>query len=397
MSKTTEFTQAQIVAIEGDETVKEHLKKFNKLMTNMFNRFVKDLKERYETVETIGKGGMKTKYILGTKREVLAEREDNRMNNGAWSISYTKNMDIMVVSALEQDLVTETAQVLSKWCLDFGLITQKMFELLPSKFNEHYREQCLQELKVNNIICEGEDRILNDFIYEIKNLQNQLAGTLNRMQKANIIEYFPVYKGFIEEDDKTINLHENTVKKISSLQRNLMEQFDVNEWYLKTYYNSRKSREYCKEWKENLAKITDENGEVIGLSYWYTTYAIILKATKKKIIRYLEKYNKEAIEQFKKGEDLFLNKNEETFHKARYDYVVKEARKREANFLSEKTKIVELNESVNEIYGETTKEVRYFNKRHEFTYDENYYALYFNRLYAQRIQELQEYYGHTLK
>jgi len=390
-------TKKEAVELFGSEDCKKHFANYKKFTNKDLEKsLIKEMKRYYDSVEIVkperGRGYV---YELSGKKDVVTPKEDGRIRNGAWSSPYTKNMDIMVVSVIEQNLVTETAQVLSKWCLDFGLITPKMYEILPAKYNEHYKEQCLKELKDNNIIREGEERVLNDFINDLKLLQNQLAGTLQRMQRANIIEYFPVHKGYVAEGDKTINLHENTVKKILTLQRELMEHFDVNDWYLRTYYNARKSREYREEWKLRLAQVTDENGMVLGLDYWYTTYAIILKARKKKIISYLEKYNKEVIEQFKQDEQGFLNNNEITFHNNRHDYVVNEAQKKEDNFLSEKTKIVELDESVVKIYGETTREEKYFNNRHDFTYDGNYYALYFDRLYAQRIKELQEYYGHT--
>ena len=390
-----EFTQEQIVAIEGDEVIKNHLAKNGRLMKNVFERFVKDLKQRYEHVEVIGKGGKKTKYILGEKREQIAEREDNRISNGAWSNPYTKNMDIMVVSVLEQGLETETAQTLAKWALDFGLITPKMYELLLARYNDYLKSEHIQDLKDNNIIRKGEDRIVDDFTYMTKEITNQLASTLNRMEKAGIIEYYPVYKGHVKETDKKISLHETTVKKILALQRELMERYDVNEWYLAHYKNSKKTVQYYKEWKEGLAEVTDENGNVLGLDYWYKTYAIILKARKKKIIRYLEKYNKEVIEKFKQDEDAFLLNNEVTYHKKRHDYVVDKAKKREDNFLSEKTKVVELDENLQEIYEEKTIVKTYRNRREDFTFDEEYYALYFDRLYAQRIKELQEYYGYT--
>jgi hypothetical protein len=392
-----EFTQEQIVAIEGDEVIKNHLAKNGRLMTNVFKRFVKDLEQRYEHVEVIGKGGKKTKYILGKKREQIAEREDNRISNGAWSNPYTKNMDIMVVSVLEQGLEAETAQTLSKWALDFGLITPKMYELLLARYNDYLKSEHIQDLKDNNIIRKGEDRIVDDFTYMTKEITNQLASTLNRMEKAGIIEYYPVYKGHVKETDKKISLHETTVKKILTLQRELMEKYDVNEWYLAHYKNSKKTVQYYKEWKEGLAEITDEDGNVLGLDYWYKTYAIILKARKKKIIRYLEIYNKEAIERFKQNEELFLTDNETTYHKERHDYVVKEAQDKENKFLSKKTKTYTLNENLQEIYGTETLTKTVYNERENFTFDEGYYALYFDRLYAERIKKLQEYYGYTFK
>ncbi|MGR5866389.1 hypothetical protein ACT7DZ_28490 [Bacillus cereus] len=89
----------------------------------------------------------------------------------------------------------------------------------------------------------------------------------------------------------------------------------------------KKSRNYYEEWEEKLSKIKDENGVTLGLSYWYKTYAIILKASEKRIISYLEKYNKDVIELYKKDEQIFLVENEDTFHNERKNYVVKEAKK----------------------------------------------------------------------
>lgn len=83
-----EYTQKEIIEIEGDEIIKNHHAKYGRLMVNVFNRFVKDLKQRYEHVEVIGKGGKKTKYILGKKREQLAERRDNRKYNGGLNKTY---------------------------------------------------------------------------------------------------------------------------------------------------------------------------------------------------------------------------------------------------------------------------------------------------------------------
>ena len=387
------ITKKEAVELFGSEDCKKHFAKYKKFTNKDLEKsLIKEMKRYYDFVEVVkpekGRGYV---YKLSGKKDVITQKEDGRTSNGAWSIPYTKNMDIMVVSVLEQDLVTETAQVLSKWCLDFGLMTAEMFDLLPARYNEHYREQCLQELKDNKIIFEGEERILNDFIYEMKTIQNQLAGTLKRMQKADIIEYFPVYKGFIEESEKTINLHENTVKKILSLQRNLMELYNVNEWYLRTYYNTKKAREYREEWNKRLAQVTDENGAVLDLSYWYTTYAIILKARKEKIIRYLEKYNKEAIEQFKIDEELFLIENKATYHNKRNTYVIGNAQKREDKFLEPR---IRANQHAEELGG---KQVASRPLKEDYTYDKEYYTLYFDRLYAQRIKELQEYYGYTFK
>lgn len=385
----------EAVELYGSEKCKKHFAKYKKFTNkDLENCLLRTLNQVYESVE-IERQGKAYVYVLGDKREEVAVREDNRINNGAWSIPYTKNMDVIVVSVLEDGQVNETAQTLSKWSLDFGLITPQMYDLLSAKHQETFRHSCLNELKEKGVIFEGEERILFDYISEIKSIQKQLAGTLERMKKANIIEYYLVPKGFIEEGKQTVNLHESTVKKIIATERELKEYYNVDEWYLNTFYNAPKSREYRKKWEERLSQITDEHGIVIGLSFWYKTYAIILKARKKKIIRYLEIYNKEAIELFKQKEALFLSENEKAFHKKRANHVVEKAEEKEDNFLAEKIKTVNINEYVAEIYETTTKTTKYFNQKHMFEYDSGYYALYFDRLYSKRIEELQNYYGHN--
>ncbi|USK82633.1 hypothetical protein LHV56_12465 [Peribacillus frigoritolerans] len=309
-----------------------------------------------------------------------------RISNGAWR-SYTKNMDIMVVSVLEQSLINDTAQTLSKWCLDFGLITTSMYDLIRSKHDQNLKDKHIQILKNNNVIKNGEERVVNDFIHGFKTLHQQLAGTLDRMEKLEIIEYYPVYKGKVIGKEAPINLHENTVNKILQLERRLMDTYDVDDWYLQKVYNSPKSRAYRKDWKEQLAEITDENGVVLKLDYHFKLYAIILKARKKKIIKYLETYNKEAIEQFKKDEFLFLNENEVNYLEERKKVVVENAEKEEGNFLKPR-----VNKLESEFGGQTKNTVP---TRSDYVYDEDYYALYFDRLYAQRIKELQEFYGHN--
>ncbi|MEH6956772.1 hypothetical protein [Neobacillus drentensis] len=393
------LTKRQAVELYGSEDCKKHFAKYGKFTNRDIEKsLIKEMRRYYHSVKIVkpekGRGYV---YEFIGKKNVVTPKEDGRINNGAWSIPYTKNMDIMVVSVLEQGFVNDTAQSLSKWAVVFGSITPAEYELLQSRYNEYIRSQHLQDLKDNKIILEGEDRILDDFTYTVKENINQLAGTLNRMKKLEIIEYYPVYKGHLKDTNETINLQEDTVKQILTLRRNLMEQYDVGDWYLNTFKNSPKTRAYNEAWSAGLAQVTDEKGDVLGLDYYYVVYAIILKARKKKIIRYLEKYSKEAIERFKQNNELFLTDNKAFYHKERHDYVVKEAQGKESKFLSEKTKTCTLDENLQEVYGTETLTKTYYNLRENFTFDEGYYSLYFDRLYAERIKKLQEHYGYTFK
>lgn len=384
----TIITKAQAVELYGTEDQKNHFAKYRKFTNkNLENALIDVLRRTYESFE-ICKQGRAYVYKLGEKRDVPLEKTVNvgaRISNGAWG-NYTKNMDIMVVSVLEQGLINDTAQTLTKWCLDFGIITQPMYELIRSKYNEDLKDKQLQILINNNVIKNGEERIVNDFIRGFQILQKQMAGTLNRMEKLGIIEYYPVYKGKVEGEAALINLHEDTVNKILQLQRALMDKHDVDDWYLHRVYNSPKSRAYRKDWKEQLAEITDENGVELKLEYHFKVYAIMLKARKKKIIKYLETYNKEAIEHFKKDKPLFLHENEVNYHKERMKVVIQNAEKEQENFLKPRVNKLESD------FGGQEKNI--VPTRNDYVYDEGYYALYFDRLYARRIKELQEFYGH---
>lgn len=206
------ITKREAVELYGSEDCKRHFTKYRKF-TNKDIEFslIKEMRRYYDSVEVI-KQDRSYVYELSGKKDVVTPKEDGRINNGAWG-PYTKNMDIMVVSVLEQGLVAETAQSLSKWAVDFGAITPAEYELLQARYKDYLRSQHLQDLKDNKIIFEGEDRLLDDFTYIVKEINNQLAGTLNRMKKAEIIEYYPVYKGHVMETNETIKLHEVLLNK----------------------------------------------------------------------------------------------------------------------------------------------------------------------------------------
>ncbi|KAA9017984.1 hypothetical protein [Niallia endozanthoxylica] len=353
---------------------------------------VKKEASRFYEKDSITVEGRGTKRVItcAKEKDVATEKDDGRASNGAWSISYTKNLDVVVVSVLEQGLEKSTAQTLANWALDFGVITEKMHDLLLSRHHEGLRETYVNDLKDNSIIKENEDRIVDDFVQTVKELTNQVAGTLKRMEKAGIIEYYPVFKGHIAETDETINLHEDVYKQVVALKRRLMERYDVSEWYLMTYKNSKKTVKFNEEYLEQLAFVEDENGKVLGLDYYYTTYAVILKARKKKIIAYLKKYNKEVIEQFKQDEQKFLAENEQQFHDKRKEHVIDNAQKKAEKFLEPKPFKI-----ANEVFG--GKPVVRTPTINDYEFDSDYYALYFDGLYANRIGQLQEYYGQTFK
>lgn len=383
------MSKAKLVEEFGSEECKRHFAKYGKFKNKSIETaLIKNVECYFEEVKPV-KEGKVTSYKLINRKTEISDKVDNRISNGSYT-SYTKNLDIIVVSALEQGNISDNAQTLNKWCLDFGVIEPKLHELVTSKYKENLKEQHIKELQQVNILQSGQERIVSDFIRYTQQLQSRLAGTLKRMKRAGIIEYYLVPMGYIEKEAKTVKLHEGTLKKIHSLKRKLLEKHDVNEWYLNTYPKAKKSREYKAEWKEGLSTITDENEQIIGLSYWYKTYAIILKARKNRIITYLEKYNKAVIQLYKDNERAFMNANLEAFVEERGKYVELEAKKNESLFLKPRTNTTTLEE----LGG---KDFKLLPKIDDYLYDEAYYALYFKEVYANKIRELQDYYGHKFE
>ncbi|WP_042346794.1 hypothetical protein [Bacillus massiliigorillae] len=381
------YTKREAVDKYGNENQKAHFEKHGKFKSkHVENAVIKTMEEIYEFVEIIknphGSGNV---YRVGVEKEERSVREDGRISNGAWK-PYTKNLDIIVVSVLEQGLEKEDSQTLAGWALDFGVINVKTYEILRSRWRERDRDNFIKELKKGNIIQSGEDRLVDDYTLIVKGLIKQIAGTLNRMKGLGIIEYYPVHKGKLLNGEE-INLSVRTHKEATSLKRTLMEKHDVTDWYISTYRKTKKTKAYEKEFDEKIATITDDNGIVLGLSYCFEEYAIYLKARKKKIIAYLKKYNKEAIEQFKLDETQFLIQNKEDFQMKRLECVVEEAEKKVHAFL--KPRLVK--ETDEELGGKSTYNTP---KLADYCVDEDYYKLYFDRLYIERIEGLQKYYGY---
>lgn len=284
-------------------------------------------------------------------------------------------------------------QTLNKWCLDFGLISKGIYELVISKHNETLKESIVEEIENKGIIDKGEERIIDDYTETIKGLQGRLSSTLNRMAKLNIIEYYLVFKG-VKENGETVNLHEKTYERLLSIKRGLMEKYDVDDWYVSNYKNAKKTVAYMEKWKEALINVIDVDRAVLNLDYYYKTYTVILKARKKRITNYLQQYNKDMIEAYENNPETFLNSNEEIYHAERKGYVFDKAKEKEDGFFKpRKNEPKRVKEARKELGGK--KKPFYRPMVEDFTFDEDYYRLYFERLYAKKIKELQEHYNFT--
>lgn len=381
--KMTEQILTKAIAVEmyGTDKQKSYFKKYKKLQKTMEEALLKTLEQEFNSeIEKVpAPTGRGICYKVGKKYDEVKEREDGRATNGVWSIDYTKNMDVIVVSALEQDLVSYDAQTMRKWLLDFKLVNRELFDLMGTKFNKEAELQHVKELINKNILEYEEKRIIKDYLDFTKELQGQLESTLKRMKKANIIRFWEVQKAKLTNGE-VINIHESVVKKIDNQKRKLMNEYNVEAFEYEYLTNKEEVKTVKRLFSEFLKNdITDEKGNHIAIDFYWTAHAITLKATKKRILTYLKKYNVEALEAYETNQIKFVKDNQTDFTAGRLDRVVKLAQDKEDKF--------RLKHPHDKMKGKR-KPIE-----DEFKFDTDYYALFFNNLYVKRIEELEKYYG----
>ncbi|WP_341302291.1 hypothetical protein MHB44_08020 [Lysinibacillus sp. FSL H8-0500] len=414
-----EYSQKEIIEIEGDDIIKEHMAKYNKLMTNMFNRFVRDLEQRYETVETIGKGGMKTRYILGAVRDVEAGRKDKRVDNGKGQVplKYEQGFPIMMLQYLHMNR-SEKPQTINKWLLDMSIITNEMFEASKLRYDSRVLENQMSKLEKKNVIKSGNSCMVTDYVErEIQRLNKYFMQVVDKLEEAKIIKHVPYLMGkckiphtyeFINNDKQELDneiaytyeyleLSPHVACKIAYMESSLQNEDRFKHLTLKEIHGLKGMKlvqEYWKEYKLRLNQITDESGERLFLVLVYTAHALFVGAGKNPIIKWLEKNNRGAIELYNGDSMKYFLENAKDFHETRNDYIVSLAENRQKKFNTPSEKVIGANEELG-IEGRIVKvkndpydDKNIWDKTKEMMYLE---------LYVQAYRKLQEYYGHTFK
>ena len=172
-----------------------------------------------------------------------------------------------------------------------------------------------------------------------------------------------------------------------------MKKHDVVEFNLIAHGNAKKVKNFKREWKQALAEVKDENGNVLGIKYYWKEYAVILKATSKAVQRYLEMYCVNALEAYVNDKDLFINENEANYVLKRKANIMKKAEKRH------KQKLKEYREQKIEFATEEEEElIRLFYTQQELEdiiagYDLGVKRLHLQNLYMERMGQLFDLYS----
>lgn len=404
-----EFSQEEIVKLEGDEVLKNHFYKNGRLMLNMFQRFLRDLEQRYTQVKVDGKGGKKTRYFLAERRECLAERNDNRIFNGEGQLpeNYEQGFPIMILEHLIRSSVNEP-KTTTRLLRDMGFITDDLFEASKSKYSQNVLNSQIVKLKVDNIIENNTESVIYDYIdREINRLTQHFMGYIKKLEIAKLIihnkhtmglisvfEPIDIYDEFnrrmktvVEEQEKYIELSSFVIEKVAKMRRDLQNNPKYKHLTQKDIYRYRNKTDVKEYWKEHdtlLYQITDENGTQLNLLRTFEAHTLFLQTGDNPIKRWLEKkQNQRAIGLYYKDDLQYYLENRKQFHKAREKYVVRLAQKRQDDAQKENNKLSD------ELGGKQKKVIIEFDDT-EWIKNKK---LMFLGLYVEAYQKLQEYYG----
>lgn len=390
MEEIKVISKAEAVKMHGTPAQIAHFEKYGKLKSkNIEDSLIKTLEQNYESVERV-KIGRAFHYQVGKKLSKAKDRVDGRTTNGDWSIPYTKNMDIIVATAIEEGNISTNAQTMRKWLLDFGLIDIKMFKLigLSGDRDPKAKLRVVNGLVGEEVIKFNEKKIVDDLIKFSLELQGQLESSLLRMKKAGLIDFYEVYKAklFVFDDVEVINLHESTKNEINRVKIEIRQKYGLTPYEFNNLTNMPAVKEARAEFKDFLENhLVDEKGNQLSVDFYWKAWTVSLKAGTKRVAKYLKKYSPDMIEAFNSDKVEFLRENKEQFFQLRKQRVTELAEKEVEKFHKDKEK-----DLVEKLGGKHKPAFL------DYEYDSGYYDLLISKKYVNKMVELQEYFSFSL-
>jgi hypothetical protein len=383
------FTLAELVEEYGTSVQMESFNKNRNLNKRSFDSIIKSVEQEWECYTVKGRGSKRITTCSG-KREVKAMKKDGRVRSGREQLEYRIPMDVIVAAHLEYDMTEQASMSLGKWAVEFGLITKLEFDLLSSRHRSNVRRKHIDLATKNSIIEEDQTKLLDEFTQHCLEIYGQLAKTLEHMKKCGIILFYENWKGYGK--DGKVSINPEILKQIQITRRGLMKKHDVVEFNLIAHGNAKKVKDFKREWRQALAEVKDENGNILGIEFYWKEYAVILKATSKAVQRYLNTYCVDELEAFVNDKDLFIKEYEADYVLKRKANIMKKAEKRH------KQKLKEYKQKIEFATAEDEEMIRYFYTQKELEdiiagYDLGIKRLHLQKLYMERMGQLLELYN----
>ncbi|WP_226639866.1 hypothetical protein [Priestia flexa] len=384
------LTLADLVEEYGTNVQKQSFEKKGNINRRSFDSIIKKVEQTWESVIIEGRGSKRIIKCIG-KREVEAIKKDGRVRSGRQQIEHRIPMDIIVATYLEFNMTERASMSLGKWAVELGLITPLEYDLLRSRHNSKMRKKHIDMVVGYGILEEDQLKVLDEFTQYCLGIYGQLAKSLEHMKKCGIIVFYEQWKGYAENGKLDIN--PEVMKGILKERKNLMKKHGVVEFNLSAHQNARKVKSFNSEWKEVLAKVKDESGNILGIKYYWKEYVVISKATSKAIQLYLETYCADALESYFNKKDLFICESEADYLLKRRANIMKKIEKRHRQKLQEYKQ-----QKINFSTEEEEKLIRLFYTQQELediltVYDLGIKRLHLQNLYVERMTKLFDLYN----
>lgn len=380
------FTRQQVVDEYASEGQKNHFAKNNRFkVTHMEVAFHKILESKFYYYEKIRKEG-KICYELGKKKEIPDEIPDGRKSNGNWGI-YTKNLDIIILLALQKKNFYDESLSLSQWANELNILTLEQYNIYRGKYHPSLYRQAEKKAIENNAIKIGEESIFNQYNHIIRDLVNQCSSSLNRLKKIHLINFTVEIKGVV--NGNVINIDEFAYNKIRVLKKQLLEKHNITDFKISMYSFSKDVVEYNKEFYEQLSLICNEDGEILNLERYFESYRIQSNIDENSLRNYLQEFKKEDLDIYIENPFLYIEKNIKEFKIGRIKKIEEKATKTMRDF--KKPYVRKKVKETQKIFGGKLKihtPSRYDNK-----FEVDFHALYFDEDFVDRILNLEKLFG----
>ncbi|QNR21957.1 hypothetical protein HNY42_13735 [Exiguobacterium sp. Helios] len=384
-----EYTISQAVNKYGTSKQKQSFElKLEKgdrnLNVNVLESILKVIETHYEEVKVEGRGSKRI-IICNHKREIPLVKQDNRRNNGKWTVPYTANIDVQIIKIVKEGICLERPRTLTDWSHYFGLINSKELNLFRSKFDTHRYDLLIKDLISSSTLQIGEEKVIDDFSSYLLMIRDQVHSSLKRLKKINALDILEIFNGKTSTTNKSILISKDTYNKVEELKAKLMKEFDITNFNLVVHSKAKKVIAYKKSLADNIKKIKDENGTVLNLEYVFMTYELSAFPNKDLLSVFYRKYPDKVSMLDIKDEQEFWQKNYESYLFNRKKYINNSAEKTRQRYFIKKMH--------GPAYPELGGKGRVRGPQlRDFKYDILYHTLFFEDDFLPRINALSNYF-----
>ncbi|KOO47746.1 hypothetical protein [Viridibacillus arvi] len=364
---TTTYTLSEVINIEGDEKLLAHFKKNGRLQTNVFNRFVRDLNQKYEYVSVEGKGGKKTKITIGGKRDTLVPREDNRKDNGKGQkpIEIETFFPIIILNHLINFEVSEP-QTTNNWLKMMGVITEQMYETNKFKYSEVAFDKEIELLSDNNIIDSKDKYVLKEFNKnESQRINRYFLDSVGDLEESNIINHNISYKAkctLPDKSEKYIDISDKVKKYADTLKTELLNSAKYDSLMPADLNNLRNKPlviQFNTEYSKVLKNITDDNNKKLYIDFIYAVHSLELIDKDYTVQQWIEKHIHNDLSEYVENPSIYYNIHKQQFHKAHKQKVQSLAENRQINFIYKETSVFGGKVNIEKYRNSTYQRVQY--------------------------------------